>query len=238
VKVREARRPTSSVPSVINALKPRQRRWLLIVLAILGVITLVILWQSGYFATKPSDDTTVPHTDPAAARAQLDELVIKPRGTMTGYSREKYPHWSTVEGSCDTRETVLKRDAKDARTDAQCRLTAGHWHSPYDGGDWTNPQDIDIDHMVPLGQSWVSGASSWTQERRQEFANDLTRPQLFSVTDNVNQSKSDRAPDEWKPPLVTYWCQYATDWITVKRYYTLTITTPEKSALADMLNHC
>lgn len=46
-----------------------------------------------------------------------------------------------------------------------------------------------------------SGASEWTTDQRQAFANDLTHPQLLAVTDNVNESKGDRGPEEWKPPL-------------------------------------
>ncbi|TVT30497.1 HNH endonuclease, partial [Amycolatopsis rhizosphaerae] len=148
---------------------------------------------------------------PAQARAQLAELVIQPRNGMGGYSREKFPHWATVAGECDTRETVLKRDGKDVRTDDQCRAVSGTWYSPYDGGTWTKASDVDIDHTVPLAQAWRSGAASWTTDRRKEFANDLTRPQLRAVTDNVNQAKGDKAPDEWRPPLQSDWCDYAAD---------------------------
>lgn len=65
-----------------------------------------------------------------------------------------------------------------------------------------------------------------------------TRPQLLAVTDNVNQEKSDKAPDAWKPPKVSYWCAYATDWVAVKRYYQLTITSAEKTTLSQMLGRC
>ena len=46
-----------------------------------------------------------------------------------------------------------------------------------------------------------SGASAWTTAQRQTFANDLTHPQLLAVTDNVNESKGDSGPEDWKPPL-------------------------------------
>ena len=46
-----------------------------------------------------------------------------------------------------------------------------------------------------------SGASSWTTAQRQTFANDLTHPQLLAVTDNVNESKGDQGPEDWKPSL-------------------------------------
>lgn len=77
---------------------------------------------------------------------------------------------------------------------------------------------MDIDHVVPLSNAWKvippflmqsfnpltpskSGASSWTTAQRQAYANDLTNPQLIAVTDNVNESKGDAGPEDWKPPL-------------------------------------
>jgi hypothetical protein len=50
-------------------------------------------------------------------------------------------------------------------------------------------------------KSIQSGASTWTTAQRQTFANDLTHPQLLAVTDNVNESKGDSGPEDWKPPL-------------------------------------
>lgn len=46
-----------------------------------------------------------------------------------------------------------------------------------------------------------AGASAWTTAQRQAYANDLVRPQLWAVTDNVNESKGDSGPEDWKPPL-------------------------------------
>ncbi|MFI5585282.1 HNH endonuclease family protein [Amycolatopsis sp. NPDC051758] len=188
--------------------------------------------------TQPPGTAAAAPVAPAEARTQLGALQVAVRGTMDGYSREKFPHWDKVDGACDTREQVLKRDGKDVSVDSQCAAKSGTWVSAYDGETWTKASDVDIDHMVPLGQAWISGAKSWTTERREQFANDLVRPQLHAVTDNLNEQKSDKAPDQWKPPLVSYWCTYATDWIVVKRNYGLTITVPEKTALETMLAKC
>ncbi|TKG61573.1 HNH endonuclease family protein [Prauserella endophytica] len=172
-------------------------------------------------------------------REQLEQLPVGPRGSLAGYDRdEDFPHWSSQGDGCNTREVVLERDGTDVMTGPGCKSTSGTWVSPYDGQTWTDPSDVDIDHVVPLAQSWVSGARSWTQAQREAFANDLTRPQLLAVTDNVNQEKGRKAPDEWKPPLVGYWCTYASDWVTVKHHYALTITSGEKSALLLMLDKC
>jgi hypothetical protein len=174
----------------------------------------------------------------ATARSQLGALTVAAAGSMTGYSRDKFPHWITVSGTCDTRETVLKRDGTSVVTSSSCSATSGRWYSPYDGATWTVASDVDIDHMVPLANAWRSGASSWTTATRQQLANDLSAPQLLAVTDNVNQSKGDRGPESWKPPLTSYWCTYAKAWTTVKYKYDLTVTSAEKTALSDMLGTC
>ncbi|GAB3356954.1 HNH endonuclease family protein [Amycolatopsis echigonensis] len=207
-----------------------------VLLAVVLLIAVVGFW----YGQREVGDTPSEAAPASAADAtkQLSELKIGARGTMTGYSRDKFKHWDSQGDSCDTRETVLKRAGKDVKAGSDCKPTSGTWLSVYDGQTWTKPTQLDIDHMVPLGQAWVSGARDWTQEKREQFANDLTRPQLFAVTASVNRQKSDKAPDEWKPPLVSFWCTYATDWVTVKHYYGLTITDMEKNALQDMLKRC
>jgi hypothetical protein len=157
---------------------------------------------------------------------------------MTGYSRDLFPHWHTVSGACNTRETVLKRDGTNVVTDSSCAATSGRWFSPYDGATWTAAADVDIDHVVPLANAWRTGASSWTTSKRESFANDLSSPQLIAVTDNVNQAKGDQSPATWKPPLSSYWCTYARMWIASKYKWALSVNSAEKSALTSMLNTC
>ncbi|SHE55294.1 HNH endonuclease family protein [Streptoalloteichus hindustanus] len=174
----------------------------------------------------------------ATARSELAALRVAAPGSMSGYSRKKFPHWITISGSCNTRETVLKRDGDDVDTDEDCYPTSGTWYSPYDGETVDSPSDIDIDHVVPLANAWRSGASSWTTEKRRQFANDLRYPQLIAVTASSNRAKGDQSPDDWKPPVRSYWCTYAKMWVHVKHHYALTITSSEKGALSDMLGRC
>ncbi|KAJ5382051.1 uncharacterized protein N7496_004479 [Penicillium cataractarum] len=175
----------------------------------------------------------------STARSELAALTVAAQGSQDGYSRDKFPHWITQSGSCDTRDVVLKRDGTNVvQSSSGCTTTSGTWVSPYDGATWTASSDVDIDHLVPLSNAWKSGASAWTTADRQAFANDLTHPQLLAVTDNVNESKGDKGPEEWKPPLTSYYCTYAEMWVKVKTVYNLTITSDEKSALSDMLDTC
>ncbi|GAB1523566.1 hypothetical protein RhiTH_006716 [Rhizoctonia solani] len=174
----------------------------------------------------------------ATAKTYLSELTVAADSNSPTYSRDLFPTWDTISGSCDTRETVLKRDGTSVVTDSSCSVTSGTWTSPYDGAKWTAASDLDIDHIVPLKEAWVSGARSWTTARREALANDLTRPQLLAVTDNVNQSKGDKDPANWMPPSTSYHCTYIRAWITVKHYYGLTVDSAEKTALTSYLSKC
>jgi hypothetical protein len=176
--------------------------------------------------------------DAATAQSELTQLTVAPDGSMDGYSRDEFPHWHTVEGSCNTREEALKRDGTDVEVGTDCAATSGSWTSPYDGATWTQTSDVDIDHMVPLADAWRTGASSWTIDQREAFANDLDSPQLWAVTDNVNQSKGDQTPETWKPPLQSEWCEYARAFTHVKFLYELTVTSGEQTELSSMLGTC
>jgi len=174
----------------------------------------------------------------STAVSRLSALTVTAESHHSSYDRDLFPHWITITGSCNTREQVLKRDGTGVTVNSSCAPTAGSWRSPFDGATWTNPADVDIDHMVPLAEAWSSGAWAWTTSRRQTYANDLGGPELWAVTDNVNQSKGDQDPATWQPPLSSFRCTYARAWIQVKWYYGLSVDSAERSALNGMLATC
>ncbi|ANZ20360.1 secreted protein [Streptomyces noursei ATCC 11455] len=178
-------------------------------------------------------------------RTELAELHVAPPHSMEGYSRAKFPHWIKQYGECDTREVVLARDGEDVKQDEKCRAISGRWTSEYDGKEFTEARQLDIDHVVPLANAWRSGADEWDNDpskprnfERRKFANDLVHSQLIAVSAASNRSKGDQSPDQWAPPLKTYWCTYARAWTDVKHLYHLNITAPEKVKLTEMLDTC
>lgn len=203
-----------------------------------AALALVLTLGTTLALAGPAGATPPSIPSPAEAKSLLAGLTIASEGTGSGYSREKFPHWTTVSGTCNTREWVLRRDGVGVQTGSDCYPTSGRWPSPYDGATWYQPSDVDIDHVVPLAEAWRSGASGWTTSRRTSFANDLSNPQLIAVTDNVNQAKGDQSPDQWKPPLTSYWCTYASMWIDAKYTWNLTATGAEVATLDDMLQTC
>ncbi|GGL05273.1 hypothetical protein GCM10007382_26470 [Salinibacterium xinjiangense] len=173
----------------------------------------------------------------AAISTLLDELLTA-SPSIASYDRASFTHWIDADGDgCDTRNEVLILESQTAVTlGAGCSISNGSWLSYYDGATWTNPSDVDVDHMVPLGEAWKSGASAWTSSQRQAFANDLGLDvSLEAVTDNVNSSKGDRDPGAWLPPLSNVHCQYATNWVLVKYRWNLAVDSNERAALQSII---
>ncbi len=168
----------------------------------------------------------------------ISDLVVASE-VRTGYSRDLFPHWIDADGDgCSTRNEVLIAEADDPVTvGSGCSLSGGRWFSYYDRLSWTNPSDVDIDHMVPLAEAWDSGARTWTTSVRQSYANDLGDSRsLVGVTDNVNQEKGDADPREWMPTYEK--CRYLREWVAVKHRWRLTVDSGEKSALSSLAAGC
>jgi hypothetical protein len=217
-----------TVPSV----RTRRRAWSSVASAVAAGVLMSAALASPAQATPPGIPTQT------TAQAELNALVVAAEGSTSGYSRDLFPHWIAISGTCNTRETVLQRDGAGVSVNGSCQPTTGSWFSPYDGATWTDPADVDIDHIVPLAEAWRSGANTWTTTLRRSFANDLNGPQLIAVTDNVNQAKGDRDPSTWQPPRSSYRCTYAKMWINTKYRWGLRLQSTEKTALQSMLDTC
>jgi len=205
-------------------------------LSILAALTAVVA-SAGLFNGPTASAALPTPVSAATARTYLASLTVATEN-RTGYDRDLFPTWDTIEGTCNTREYILKRDGTNVTTNSACTATSGSWYSPYDGATWSAASDVDIDHLVPLAEAWDSGASKWTTAQREALANDVTRPQLLAVTDNVNQSKGDQDPATWVPSRSAYLCTYVRAWVQVKHYYKLSVDSAEKSALTNYLSSC
>jgi hypothetical protein len=174
-----------------------------------------------------------------AEQVRLREAVrTLPRAaeTLDGYDRDRFRHWVDADGDCqDTRDEVLAAESRVPV--AGCDVSEGEWLSPYDHTTWTDPSDVDIDHLVPLAEAWGSGARAWDDARREDYANDLgDRRALVAVTDNVNQSKGDRDVAEWLPEFGV--CAYVRQWTAVKLRWGLSVDRRERTELVDLAAGC
>ena len=197
------------------------------------------------FPTSPT--STIPRTTTSTSGTPvvvgsalaLLQLVRVENEFSSGYDRSLFEHWRDVDGDgCDSRDQVLKRDSISLpQVDPiSCDVIAGDWISPYDGARWSNPSDIDIDHVVALKEAWDSGAWSWSSAQRRAFANDTSDNRtLLAVTDSVNQSKSDKDPSNWLPPLQSYTCTYIGNWVAVKVRWNLSMDSSEYGRIRNLL---
>ncbi|MFF3643404.1 HNH endonuclease family protein [Streptomyces sp. NPDC002564] len=173
-------------------------------------------------------------------QAALKALTIQDED-RTGYKRDKFKHWvDTDKDGCSTRNEVLLDEALIAPQQGEkCKLTGGRWYSEYDDQYIDGPSGLDIDHRVPLAESWDSGAKAWTAAERQEYANDLGDSRsLIAVSAKSNRSKSDQDPATWMPPTEGDRCTYIAEWVAVKTRWGLSIDPSEESALSENATRC
>ncbi|WP_124055200.1 HNH endonuclease family protein [Arcanobacterium ihumii] len=183
--------------------------------------------------------------DSESAEAELDKLPVKGRAPKTGYSRKQFgPAWAdTDHNGCDTRNDILQRDLTNIKTKANgCTVLSGTLVSPYTGetiefvrGNLTSSL-VPIDHVVALSDAWQKGAQQISAEDRKELANDPLN--LIAVDERSNKQKSDADAASWLPSNKSFRCEYVTRQIQVKTKYQLWVTSPEKTAMKDVLATC
>lgn len=194
------------------------------VLVVVAALLLALAWAP---SSAIDVGTDVGRPSQSELRERIDELHVAAPSDAATYDRTQFPHWIEITPGCDTRCTVLDR-----------QRTPGGWRSAYDGFVATSARDLEIDHVVPLAEAWVSGASSWTLAERQAFANDLASGELLAVSGWSNQAKGALDPAEWRPPDPAWWCRYADTWVSVKLRWGLTADPAEITALRSMAKRC
>ena len=177
----------------------------------------------------------------------LDSLAVKGRAPKTGYDRAQFgQRWADVNrNGCDTRNDILQRDLANIVFKPgthSCVVLSGDLIDPYSGttinfvrGNITS-MEVQIDHVVALGNAWVTGAFKLSLEKRTEFANDPIN--LLAVKGSLNSQKQDSDAATWLPPLKSYRCNYVSKQIAVKAKYGLWVTAPEKAAMKSVLAKC
>jgi len=194
----------------------------------------------------PHDTTTgaaaAPTRPGGSAQAALDALPVKGRAPKTGYSRGQFGDgWATVAG-CDMRDRILRRDLRgDAFASGdRCEVLRGRLDDPYTATAVTfvrgGAPDVDIDHVVALGDAWQKGAQQWSAAKRKRFANDPLN--LLAVDADTNRAKGDGDAATWLPPNRRFRCDYVARQVAVKRRYAAWVTRAEHDAIARVLARC
>lgn len=182
----------------------------------------------------------------AAVEASLADLETATQ-VATGYNRDLFgQRWADIDrNGCDSRNDILARDLVDITFKPgtrDCVVLTGVLHDLYTGttidfqrGEQSS-QLVQIDHVVPLAWGWRHGGNTWTEQQREEFAND---PINLQATDGAtNSSKSDSGPGDWMPPASAAHCEYAARYVLVLTAYHLTLDEADRLSLTGALDAC
>lgn len=141
------------------------------------------------------------------------------------YNRDDWGGWIDEDGDgLNTRHEVLAEESLIKPIVSNNKVVSGKWFDKYTGKYFTNPSDLDIDHLVPLKNAYISGASNWSKKKKNRYYNYLKYDNhLIAVSKSANRNKSDKSPVEWLPPNKDYQCEYVREWFKIKTAWGLTI---------------
>jgi outer membrane protein OmpA-like peptidoglycan-associated protein len=185
------------------------------------------------FSVSPDRDALIDEIEDEAKTQQLS----REKHEDIGFDRSLFGTWADDDGNCmDTRHEVLvaMNVGNLMLSQDECFVSRGLWRDPYTGNEFANPREIHIDHLVPLRWAWDHGASQWEPSKRAAFFNDPMG--LFVVEGSINQSKSDRWPLEWLPPLEEFQCQYSTRFNRMLMRYELELSDDEQQGFEELLS--
>lgn len=161
--------------------------------------------------------------------------------TIPPYDRSEWGRWIDADGDCqDSRQEVLIEESLIPvafEDEKNCRVASGKWKCQYTGMVFTDPSDLDIDHVVSLKEAHYAGGWKWSREKKRAFFNDLECSNVLMAVDNgTNRSKGARGPSEWMPPDASFHCAYVKARMTVFNAYELHFNC--KDALDTMFKYC
>lgn len=197
------------------------RKPVLLLIAITCLVIAVVMFTSGCWAPDRSDQPTPTpaHTPQPAESASpspptiQDDLAVSPEQNASTYDRDLF-------GDYD-RPALLSASLAEH----------GCYYSQADDMCYDDASEVDVDHIVPLAEAWRSGAHAWPESQLDQFAGDTIN--LWLMTDNLNQSKSDQDPATWLPPHPDITCFYIDAYVFVKLSYHLTVDPAEAEAIED-----
>ncbi len=216
-------------------------RYALIALAALIVLANVLEQRSVASDVGPAEPAD------GSALAALAGLEVAPPGPEAGFGRSAFgTAWTDTDGDgCDARDDVLARDLADARFSTQglpCRVRSGTLTDPYTGETLVFRRGADtgdavtVDHVVALLDAWRSGAESWDDAAREDFAN---APLNLVPSDGAAaRTKGSHDAASWLPPDHASRCPYVARRIAVKSRYGLAVTAAESAAMTAVLRDC
>ncbi len=226
----------------------------------IGTTALLVTGVGGYgigvathqYVGDSPEDYAITSSERDSALKTLSSLTTKSSSmTIPEYNRDAvFSGWKDLDGNgCPTRFDVLTNNfRKYARYDTEsCIIKSGTLFDYYNGNilkyyktDKQTDGGIQIDHIVSLGDAWISGGYNWKDsqgnldaQKWTEYANDTDN--LLPTASSTNESKGSKNIVDWQPANTNFLCTYAIKQIQIKNRYKLTVTSEEKAKLQSVL---
>lgn len=97
-----------------------------------------------------------------------------------------------------------------------------------------DPQDLDIDHIVPAKYAHTHGLSDSSVTLKRTFGMDTAN--MVPVSAHVNRSKRDDGPAKFMPELNSCW--YADKWLKITKKYKITTAKEDKRVIDSTHKAC
>jgi len=171
----------------------------------------------------------------------------QPPAEAISYSRKShFGSWARKlsDKKCyNIRARVLMRDSLKpvVYKENNCTVAEGLWKDPYSDQELTQADEIQIDHMVPLKEAYVSGAYKWTPRARCLYGNYMGYNfHLLPVYGEENNNKGDQTPEDYMPTNKSYACTYLKNWLYIKAIWGLSMSESEAQSVDHLIseNNC
>ena len=163
--------------------------------------------------------------------------------------------WDDEDGDCiSDRHEVLMAQHLDGdgayplvMSSSGCFVETGRWLDPYDDIYYYSASNVQIDHVVALYESWISGLGNLSSSLQRRYANtgSLTEGVLPETSHNFlavgassNGEKGSSDPTEWMPRNGAYHCTYLKKWVLTKSQNELLFDQAEFDFIQDREADC
>jgi lysophospholipase L1-like esterase len=219
----------------------------------------------------------LPHGIPTTAQAQAMLAALTPVANPTTAGYPGGAGWSTRNGCSTRYRVLQAQALTQAQwsqavqyaAGTGCVPLSGSWETAYDvtPGSPTTPVRVSftnnangiaaalpVDHVVAQANAWATGANNWQTAygamgtvMLTDFANDMSGPELLTISTSSNSQKQDSGPESWMPQNTGMTCAFVKMWIAVKWDWSLGVSTQtggkingesEQAALQSALNSC
>ena len=181
------------------------------------------------------DPVPTPAPTPAPETFLFGKTVMVGSVPVGFYDRDAdYPTWDDTDGDgiSNRHEVLIAQHVDDdpnnplVMSSSGQAVRSGKWYDPFDDVVYFDADNVQIDHVVALYESHISGAGVWTTAtEKRTYANTgnkvegtlpETSHQFLAVGANSNSAKGSSDPTEWMPSNSDYHCTYLKKWVEIK----------------------